>query len=156
MADAWSWQPLLTAATALLTPVLTAFLPRLWQDESRRLQSESETRVKKLEALEKAMSTAGRAKSELEISVNTHELQFALERIVHEFAGPIVLSQEALEDWTNKSLKERLLTTPRFWVPVRQARMVRLLRSIGVVAMLFLFAYFPVSSLIAAIHPELF
>ena len=97
MADAWSWQPLLTAAPALLAPVLTAFLPRLWQDELRRLQFESETRVKRLDALEKAMSAAGKAKSELGIEVeHTHELQIELRRIVHEFAGPVVLSREAL------------------------------------------------------------
>jgi hypothetical protein len=99
MADTWSWQSLVQWVSPLLAVVLTFSLPRLFQRELRRLQLESETRVKRLEALEKAISLVGKAKSELRIKVTTDELQNKLRRILHEFAGPIVLSREALEDW---------------------------------------------------------
>ena len=93
---------------AVLTPFLTAFVPRLWQDDMRRLRSVSETRVKNLEALEKVLSLATKAKEELGIEVPTHELQNELKKIVHEFAGPVVLSREALEEWESRPSKELL------------------------------------------------
>jgi hypothetical protein len=89
MADTWSWQSLVGWVSPLLVVVLTFILPRLFQRELRRLQLVSETRVKRLEALEKAMSLAGKAKSELGVKITTDELQNELRRILHEFAGPI-------------------------------------------------------------------
>jgi hypothetical protein len=62
MADTWSWQSLVQWVSPLLVVVLTFSLPRLFQRELRRLQLESETRVKRLEALEKAMSLAVRVR----------------------------------------------------------------------------------------------
>jgi hypothetical protein len=125
MADTWSWQPLVTGTvTPLLVVVLAAILPRLWQGELRRLQLESETRVKRLEALEKAMSLVGKVKSELGIKVTTEELQDELGRILHEFAGPVVRSREALEDWANERLVGRLLKTPRFTIPTKAIMMM--------------------------------
>src|SRR5438045_8299470 len=84
-----------TIAVAIVTPFLTAFVPRMWQNEQRRLQAEAETRVKILEALEKGITVAAKAKSELEIDIDTHDLRNELEQIVHEFAGPVVLSRES-------------------------------------------------------------
>jgi hypothetical protein len=91
-----NWQ-LLVSAASLAVAVLNAILPPLFWGELRRLQLESETRVKRLDALEKAMSLVGKAKSELGIKVTTHDLQNEMGRILHEFAGPVVLSREALE-----------------------------------------------------------
>jgi hypothetical protein len=125
MADTWSWQSLVGWVSPLLVVVLTFILPRLFQRELRRLQLVSETRVKRLEALEKAMSLAGKAKSELGVKITTDELQNELRRILHEFAGPIVLSREALEDWENDVPIRRFFITPRFSAPTKEARYIR-------------------------------
>jgi hypothetical protein len=124
MADTWSWQSLVGWVSPLLVVVLTFILPRLFQRELRRLQLVSETRVKRLEALEKAMSLAGKAKSELGVKITTDELQNELRRILHEFAGPIVLSREALEDWENDVPIRRFFITPRFSAPTKEARYI--------------------------------
>jgi hypothetical protein len=149
MADTWSWQPLVTGTvTPLLVVVLAAILPRLWQGERRRLQLESETRVKRLEALEKAMSLVGKVKSELGIEVTTEELQDELGRILHEFAGPVVRSREALEDWANERLVGRLLKTPRFTIPTKEARFVRNVRAFSLI-MISLFVLYAIMMMLA-------
>jgi hypothetical protein len=142
MADTSSWQPLVTAVTSLLVAVLGAFLPRLWQGELRRLQLESETRVKRLEALEKALSLVGKAKSDLGIEVSTQELQNELGRILHEFAGPVIQSREALEEWENESLVFRFLIAPRFSIPAKEARFVRIGRTFSRVWICLFLFYF--------------
>lgn len=142
MADTWSWQSLVQWVSPLLVVVLTFSLPRLFQRELRRLQLESETRVKRLEALEKAMSLVGKAKSELGIEVTTEELQNELRRILHEFAGPIVLSREALEDWKNDVPMRRFFLTPSFSVPTNKARYVRGARYFSFVGLLMFLLYF--------------
>jgi len=50
MANEWITATGAIAAT-VLTPFLTAFVLRLWQDDLQRLQSVSEFRVKRVEAL---------------------------------------------------------------------------------------------------------
>ena len=106
-------------------PLLNLFLPRLWQDNLRRLRSESETRVKRLEALEKALSVATTAKSKIGIEITTHDLQNELQQIVREFANPVVLSRDALEEWSRQSLLFRLSVSPNFTVPIDKAIVVR-------------------------------
>lgn len=118
------WLTLITAVTPV---VLTFVLPRLFQRELRRLQLESETRLKRLEALEKAMSVVGKAK-ELTMEITTDDLQNELGRILHEFAGPVVRSREALEDWANEAIAGRFLLTPCFSAPKKEARFVRGMR----------------------------
>jgi hypothetical protein len=117
---------LLMPLVALLTPILNAFLPRLWQDDLQRLRSVSETRVKRLEALEKALSVTSTAKAELGIGVTIHDLQRDLQEIVHEFAGPVVLSREELEKWASRPLSERLFSRPSFTDPAESVRNYRL------------------------------
>jgi hypothetical protein len=129
------------AVTSLLGVVLTRFLPRFWQGELRRSQLESETRVKRLEAIEKAITVVGKAKSELGIEVSTQELENELGRILHQFADPVVLSCEALEDWANEPLVGRLLRTPRFSMPVKEARYVRREHKFSVVTLFMLLLY---------------
>jgi hypothetical protein len=75
--------------TGLAAPLLTALLPRLWQDDLRQIQLESETRIKRLEALEKALSVAATAMAELGIEITTHELESELRRNVRDFADPV-------------------------------------------------------------------
>jgi hypothetical protein len=146
MADTSSWQLLVTAAVPpLLAGVLSAILPRLWQGELRRLQLESETRVKRLEALEKALSLVGKAKSELGIEVSTQEILNELGRILHELAGPVVLSREVLEDWANEPLVGRLLRAPRFSVPAKEAMSVRSIRPISHILFSLFLLYFLVT-----------
>src|SRR5262245_51319157 len=119
---------ILTVVSAVLVQVLGAFLPRLWQDDLRRLQAESETRVKRFEALEKALSVASQAKADLGIEVSIHDLKGELERIMHEFADAAILSREALEEWANK--KSIFHTNrPKFSVPLVNVRMARRFRN---------------------------
>ena len=114
-----SWfTPVIALVTALATPILAAFLPRLWQDDLQRLRSVSETRVKRLEALEKALSVTATAKAD-GIDVTIHDLQRELQQIVHEFAGPAVLSREELEKWISMPFLERLYTRPTFTIPAK-------------------------------------
>lgn len=156
MADTGIWQPLLTTMTALATPFLTAFLPRFWQDDLRQLQLESETRVKRLDALEKALSTATKAKAELGIEVTTHDLQSELQRIVHEFAGPAVLSREALEHWGNRPLLERLAVFPRgFTVPIEWARAARVWQNLSRICIFCICAYYPALILVSTINTNI-
>jgi hypothetical protein len=154
MADASSWQSLLTPAvalvTALVTPILSAFVPRLWQDDLRRLQSESESRIKRLEALEKALSVAATAKAELGIEVTTRDLQTALQEIVREFGGPLVTSRKALEEWARLSIIRRLKVFPNFTEPSDKARQLRWQRNVAFVLVLYLIAYFLISTLLYA------
>lgn len=89
---------------AVATQFLAAFVPRLWQEDQRRLQAESETRIKRIEAFERALSLASKAKEEFGIEIPTYEL---LNQIVHEFAGPVVLSREALEEWERRLIPLR-------------------------------------------------
>jgi hypothetical protein len=149
MADAGNGQ-LLTFVTAL-SPVLTAivgfFLPRFWQDNLRQLQSESETRVKRLEALEKALSVVETAKAKLAIEVTDNDLQNELKRILHEFAGPTVLSRESLEEWSRQSLSFRFNVSPDFTVPLGQAPIVRNSKYALLGFMLGIVAYFAVYAL---------
>jgi hypothetical protein len=133
---------------AVLTPFLTAFVPRLWQDDMRRLRSVSETRVKNLEALEKVLSLATKAKEELGIEVPTHELQNELKKIVHEFAGPVVLSREALEEWESRPSKERLRNFPHFTFPPGDARRSEIIRNVRSVALVCYMLYYPMLFLI--------
>jgi hypothetical protein len=136
MANAENWQEILkylipaviTAVATLLVAFLNILLPRLWQDDLRRLQSESETRVKRFEAVEKGLSVVTRAKADFGIEISTHDLQSELQRIVHELADPVVLSREALEDWAKKSFGQRIGARPRFNVPIEYARAVRFRR----------------------------
>jgi hypothetical protein len=95
--------------------------------------------MKRLEAFEKAMSLVGKAKSEFGIEVNTNELQ---NEIMHEFAGPVVWSREALEDWANRPLLERLARTPGFLIPPKQARYVRIEHTFSIIIMFTFGAYF--------------
>lgn len=141
MADIWSWQSLIGWASPLLVVVLTFILPRLFQRDLRRLQLVSETRVKRLEALEKAMSLVGKAKSELGIEVSTDELQNELKQILHEFAGPIVLSREVLQDWKNDVPIRRFFLTPSFSVPIDKARLVRGARRLSFFGILMFLLY---------------
>ncbi len=142
MADTWSWQSLVGWVSPLVVVVLTFILPRLFQRELRRLQLVSETRVKRLEALEKAMSLVGNAKSELEVKVTTDELQNELRRILHEFAGPVVLSREALEEWENDVPMRRFFITPRFSAPTKEARYVRGMRKFSLLGLFMFLLYF--------------
>jgi hypothetical protein len=119
----------ITAVATLLVAFLNILLPRLWQDDLRRLQSESETRVKRFEAVEKGLSVVTRAKADFGIEISTHDLQSELQRIVHELADPVVLSREALEDWAKKSFGQRIAARPRFNVPIEYARAVRFRRT---------------------------
>lgn len=114
----------------LLVPFLNIFLPRLWQDDLRRLQSEAETRIKRFEAVEKGLSVVARAKADLGIEISTHDLQSELQRIVHELADPAVLSREALEDWAKKSFGQRIGARTRFNVPIEYARVVQYRRRV--------------------------
>src|SRR5215831_17117578 len=77
---------------AVATQFLAALVPRLWQEDQRRLQSEYETRIKKIDAFERALSLAAKAKEEFGIEI-PYGLQTELKQIVHEFAGPVVLSR---------------------------------------------------------------
>jgi hypothetical protein len=86
MADAFDWKSLIAPALATLLP----FLPRLWPDNLRRLQSEAETRVKRLEALEKALSVATTAKTTLGTLLRPPEL-----RTAGAAQGPALPSMEA-------------------------------------------------------------
>jgi hypothetical protein len=126
MSDTWSW---LALPTAIIPVVLTFTLPRLFQRESRRLQLEAETLGKRLDALDKAITLVGKAKSELRIEVATDDLQNELERLLHEFASPVVRSREALEDWATETLIFRFFRTPRFSAPRIKARFVRGMRN---------------------------
>ena len=125
MPDAFDWKSFIGLVTAVVTTLLPLLLPRLLHDNLRRLQSESETRIKRLEALEKAFSVATTAKSTLGIEIPTHDLKNELQQIVHEFASPVVLSREALEEWAARSLIFRLTDPPNFTVPVEKAKMIR-------------------------------
>jgi hypothetical protein len=60
------------------------------------------------------------AKSKLKIDVNVHEIQGELQRIIHAFADPVVLSREALEEW----IDNRYVGHPsrNFTVPVNAVR----------------------------------
>ena len=120
-----SWfTPVIALVTALATPILAAFLLRLWQDDLQRLRSVSETRVKRLEALEKALSVTATAKAD-GIDDTIHDLQRELQQIVHEFAGPAVLSREELEKWISMPFLERLYTRPTFTIPAKNAKHYR-------------------------------
>jgi hypothetical protein len=145
MADATSWQSVAIAAvTGLLTPILAAFLPRLWVGDLRRQQLIAETRVKRLEAVDKAISVAAAAKTQLRIDVSTDDLLSELRRLVHEFASEAVLSKEALEEWAKKPLRTRLQVTPRFTYPPDFAKDVRYQSQLWIASVLCFFMYLPV------------
>ena len=147
---------LLVPLVALLVPLLNAFLPRLWQDDLQRLRSVSETRVKRLEAVEKALSvTATAAKAELGIGVSIHDLQRDLQQIIHEFAGPVALSLEELEKWISKPLLERLFGRPSFTYPAESARNYRINIVLSRVFFVGFFLYFPFIIIIHNLYPEL-
>ena len=128
------WSPVVVAASitglavvvaAVATQFLAALVPRLWQEDQWRLQSEYETRIKKIDAFERALSLATKAKKEWDIEVPIHELQNELKQIVHEFAGPVVLSREALEEWESRPFHERLSNFPNFTFPLQEAKYLR-------------------------------
>jgi hypothetical protein len=122
MSEAGSWLEILKNALLALGAglgLLTALLPYLWRDETRRLQAEAETRIKRLEAVEKALSVATKA-AKLGIEVNEiskRDLQSGLQRIVHEFGDPVTLSREALEEWAKWPWVDRAQTNVKFTVP---------------------------------------
>ena len=103
---------------------------RFWQDDLQRLRSISETRVKRLEAVEKAVSVAAKAKAELGIDVSSGDIESELQQIIHEFAAPSVLSLEALEEWIRNPLKKRRRLDPKFTAPVEDAIVYRRMRII--------------------------
>jgi hypothetical protein len=76
---------LITALGLLVVAVANAFLsvfvPRLWQDNQRRLQSEYETHIKKIDAFERTWSLATKAKEEFGIEIPTYELQKELKKL---------------------------------------------------------------------------
>jgi hypothetical protein len=112
--------------TGLLVPFVATFASRyFWQDDLQRLRSISETRVKRLEAVEKAVSVAAKAKDELGIDVTSSDITSELQQIIHEFAAPAVLSREALEEWISNPFKKRRLIDPKFTVPVEEATIYR-------------------------------
>jgi hypothetical protein len=141
--------------TALVTPILAAFLPRLWQDDLQRLRSVSEARVKRLEALEKALSVNTTAKAD-GIDVTIHDLQRELEQIVHEFAGPAVLSREELEKWDKLPFLKRLSTRPHFTVPAKNAKYYKFIIIMSYISVAIFVVYFPLLSIIQIIFPEFF
>jgi hypothetical protein len=115
--------------TGLLVPFVAPFASRrFWQDDLQRLRSISETRVKRLEAVEKAVSVAAKAKAELGIHVTSCDIEGELQQIMHEFAAPSVLSREALEEWISNPFKTRRLIDPNFTVPVEEATIYRRMR----------------------------
>jgi hypothetical protein len=122
-------------ALPIVAAVVAFLLSRFGQDELQRQRSVSETRIKRLEALEKALSVTDTAKSKLGIDVIIYDLQGELQRIVHEFADPIVLSREALEEWINN----RYVGHPsrNFTVPVNEVRTYRGRRRWSVICMIF-------------------
>jgi hypothetical protein len=126
----------------LLVPLVAPFASRrFWQDDLQRLRSISETRVKRLEAVEKAVSVAVKAKAELGIDVTSCDIKSELQQIIHEFAAPSVLSLEALEEWISNPSKTRRLIDPKFDVPVEEARSYRCMRSIHKVGEVCFFVY---------------
>jgi hypothetical protein len=160
MADVGSgfWlTPAIALVTALVTPILAAFLPRLWQDDLQRLRSVSETRVKRLEALEKALSVTATAKAAgLGIDVTIHDLQRELQQIVHEFAGPAILSREELEKWISNPLLERLRARPNFTDPAEIARRYRYIVVMSRISIACYFLYFPLLIIIQKLYPDFF
>lgn len=146
--------PWLTAVTALATPFIGAFLPRLWQGDLRRMQSVAETRVKRLEAVEKALSVTAAAKVALGIDTTTHDIQSELQQIVHEFAGPTVLSREELEEWISKPLATRLARFPIFTRPEIQARAFQYFRYFGIISFICGVLSALVLPLLVAIFPK--
>jgi|ERR1051325_1465234 hypothetical protein len=119
------WKPLVGALATALVTLLTFLLPRLWPDNSRRVQSDAEARIKRLEALDKAFSVTKTAKTTLGIDIATNDLQNELQQIVREFASPAVLSRDALETWSRQSLLFRLTVSPNFTVPADKARIIQ-------------------------------
>ena len=107
---------------AVATQFLAALLPRLWQEDQRRLQSEYETRIKRIDAFERALSLANKTKEEFG---TTYDLQNELQQIMHESAGPVVLSREALEEWESRPFHERLSNFPNFTFPPKEAKYLR-------------------------------
>ena len=126
--------------TGLLVPFVATFASRyFWQDDLQRLRSISETRVKRLEAVEKAVSVAVKAKTELGIDVSC-DIESELQQIIHEFAAPSVLSREALEEWIRNPVKKRRFIDPKFTVPVEEAttyRRMRITHKVGGVCFVF-------------------
>ena len=124
--------PLLVAVvTLLVAPFVVPFASRrFWQDDLQRQRSISETLVKRLEAVEKAVSVAAKAKAELGIDVTCCDIESELQQIIHEFAAPSVLSREALEEWISNPPKKRRLVDPTFTVPVEETRSYRHMRII--------------------------
>ena len=86
----------------------------------QRLRSISETRVKRLEAVEKAVSVAVKAKAELGIDVSCDDIESELQQIIHEFAAESVLSREALEEWISSPVKKRRLIDPKVYCTCRR------------------------------------
>ena len=120
---------LLAVVSLLLAPFVVPFASRrFWQDDLQQLRSISETRVKTLEAVEKAVSVAAKAKTELGIDVTSCEIESELQQIIHEFAAPSVLSLEALEEWIKIPYKKRRFIDPKFTAPTEEARIYRRLR----------------------------
>ena len=116
--------PLVTGlVTGLLGPLIVAFfLPR---NNLQRRQLVSDIRVKRLDAVEKALSLAAKAKAEFGIEVTIRDVQRELQNIVHEFSPRAVLSREVLEEWISKTYRQRQLFHPSFTVPVEEARTFR-------------------------------
>ena len=107
--------------TGLVVPFVAPFASRrFWQDDLQRLRSISETRVKRLEAVEKAVSVAVKAKAELGIDVSCDDIESELQQIIHEFAAESVLSREALEEWISSPVKKRRLIDPKVYCTCRR------------------------------------
>jgi len=119
----------LPSLAAILVPFIAFLAPRLWPESHRRVQSEAEARLKRLEAVEKALTLTTKIRTELDIDINTHDLLGNFHRIAREFADPAVLSREALEEWERRRWWPRLLLAlfdpPNFTVPANRARYAR-------------------------------
>jgi hypothetical protein len=109
---------------------------------------ETETRIKRIDALEKVLSLATKAKEELGVEVSTYELQNELRQIVHEFAGPVVLSREALEEWESRTFSKRLSNFPNFTFPPEEAKSIRIGRIIRVVLVIYFILYYPIMAVV--------
>jgi hypothetical protein len=142
-----SWGQLVVSGSVwVVTAAMPYLLPRFWQDELQRQRSVSETRIKRLEALERALSMTETARNQHKIDVNIRDLQGELKRIVHEFADPAVLSLEALEEWE----KGKYIGDPgrHFTVPVNEANLYRRLRKSRVISFMLFYIIFTLTMLI--------
>lgn len=136
----WLQVVVIPLVTGLVPLIVAFFLPR-WQSNLQRLQSVSDSRVKRLDAIEKALSVAAKAKGELGIDVSIHDVHSELQKIVHEFSPQEVLSREALAEWISTPSRQGRLHTP-FTVPVEDARTFRGITNMTIASVVCGFIYF--------------